>query len=348
MLGAAIVVLLVGVVILVVEVSRQDEPQPGPPENAERVVVALGDSTMSGEGAGDYTNRTNGRNGNWCHRSPNASIESVDIPGVDRAINLACSGAPSEQVGLGETKQYTEESQAARLGELAKKYRVVAVAVATGANDEPKFSHLVNQCVQAWANQRGDGCSKQIRQDWQGRIDAMQPKVVSALQDVQQVMSDANYDEDDYDLVLQSYAAPLSPDIPNSLQGLVGCPFRTEDLRWVRDEAMPALTAALREAAEETDTRFLDLSRSARGNEACSGGADDSTEWFTRLTVQWEDLNDEERVQHVLQESFHPNARGAAQFGRCLSDFLNNTDDQAACLKDQKGQLRAVATIGAD
>ncbi|MQA09927.1 MAG: hypothetical protein GEU98_15510 [Pseudonocardiaceae bacterium] len=344
----AAIVVFIGVAVLIAQYQTRepDRPQPGPPDNRPRAVVALGDSTMSGEGAGRYVSGTDGGDGNWCHRSARAAVHSARLPGVDRTINLACSGAPSAQVGLGDAKQYTEPSQAERLREVARKNRIVAVVVAVGANDEPKFSHLVSECVQAWANRHGDACSKAIRHDWDDRVDAMRPKVVGVLEDIRKVMSDAHYRDDDYQLVLQSYASPLSPKIPRNLHGLAGCPFRTEDMRWVRDDAIPVLTETLREAADDADARFLDLSRSARGHEACTGGRDPSSEWLTRLTVQWQDLDDGKRVQHALQESFHPNARGYAQFGRCLADFLNTSDERGACLPGTDGQLRAAAIVG--
>lgn len=303
---------------------------------------------MSGEGAGPYVPGTDGRNGNWCHRSPRASVHSAKFAGVDRTFNLACSGAPSAQVGLGDAVQYTEPSQAERLARLATDYRVVAVVVAVGANDDPHFSSLVDKCVRAWANRGGDGCAKDARAGWQDRLDAMRPKVVDALEDIRKVMADADYAPSDYQLVLQSYAAPLSPDIPPGLRGLAGCPFRVADLTWVRNRAVPKLNDALREAAQEADARFLDLSRSARGHEACTGGANQAKEWFTRLTVQWQDLNDGKRVQHALQESFHPNARGYAEFGRCLGEFLATSDDEAACLPGRDGRLHAAASVDED
>src|SRR2546428_7600271 len=123
---------------------------PGPPVNAPRVVVAMGDSTISGEGAGDYVPGTNGENGNWCHRSTHAEVNQLATSGIHETINLACSGAPTAQVGLGKTLQYTEPSQAARLARIATDHRVVAIIVAAGANDDPGFSHVLDQCVQPW------------------------------------------------------------------------------------------------------------------------------------------------------------------------------------------------------
>lgn len=313
----------------------------GPPGRGPLTVVSLGDSTISGEGAGDYTADTDGRDGDWCHRSPNALVHQVDLTGVPAAVNLACSGANTAQVGLGDVEQWTEPSQASQLADLVEDHRVTAVVVGVGANDDPQFSRLVSQCFTTWFLQDRDPCSDRIKRDWASRIDAMVPKVAGALRDIRTVLEGAGYDRQDYDLVLQSYAAPIGPDIPEQFRNLNGCPFRSEDLRWVSEHGAPELGDGLREAARRADARFLDLSRAGRGHEACTGGADDGDEWFTRFTVQWDDLRDLDRATHAIQESFHPNARGHAQFGRCLTEFLGTNDTSAACLEGEDGNLHA-------
>lgn len=313
---------------------------PGPPADAPRVIVAMGDSTISGEGAGDYEKGTNGEKGNWCHRSPNASVFQVRVPGVTEAYNLACSGAPSAHVGLGKVEQYTEKSQSAQLARIAARYRVVAVVVASGANDDPAFSHVLNSCVQAWFGEQ-QPCSSTVGPSWERRVDKMIPKLTGALRDIRQVMANTGYQRTDYDLVVQSYAAPVGSDIARSLQDLSGCPFLSEDLRWVENDAVPVLTAGVRTAAADVDARFLDLSRAGLGREACSSERDPDREWFRRLAVQWSDLEKDERAQHALQESFHPNALGHQQFGNCLSEFLMTADRAAACLPDRDGVLHA-------
>jgi hypothetical protein len=318
-------------------------PMPGPPQDVPRVLVAMGDSTMSGEGAGDYEKGTNGEKGNWCHRSPHASIYQVEVPGVEKAYNLACSGAPSGQVALGEVEQYTEPSQSKQLARIASSNRVTAIVVASGANDDPAFSHVLNSCVQAWVG-RETPCSRTVGPQWERRIDRMIPKLTRALRDIRAVMHNAGYARTDYDLVVQSYAAPIGTDVVRDLQDLSGCPFLSQDLRWVEQDAVPVLTAGVRTAAAAVDARFLDLSRSGAGHEACSSERDEDSEWFRRLAVQWNDLRHDERATHALQESFHPNANGHAQFGSCLAEFLTTTDRNAACLSGRDGNLHAATS----
>jgi lysophospholipase L1-like esterase len=341
----AVALVVLSVVLVFVIGGDDGAPAPvtpsGPPSNAPRTVVAMGDSTISGEGAGNYEQGTAGENGNWCHRSPDAAVHRTEVPDVRITVNLACSGSDAKHVGLGESEHYTEGSQAARLARLAATDRVVAIVVGVGANDEPKFGEALNRCVQAYFDKRS-GCAAELGRTWQQRVDAMVPKVAKALRDIRTVMSQAGYPADSYQLVLQSYAAPVGPDIAQGLQSLAGCPLRSDDVTWVRDTATPLLNAGLRKAADQAGVRFLDLTRAGYGHEACSGGTDPASEWFARLTVAWNDLNSGDRAGHALQESFHPNATGQAEIGRCLTEFLSTPDSTASCVEGPDGHLHAV------
>lgn len=338
-LAGLIVIAVVMVFVFGGDQQQPPTPRARPPENVPKVLVALGDSTISGEGAGDYEPGTNGENGDWCHRSRSASIHQADVPDVPTTISLACSGANSAQIGLGDVKQYGEPSQAGRLGVVARQNRVVAVQVAVGANDDPSFAHSLDGCVDAWFDRGKPPCRDTIGPDWQRRVDAMVPKVEKVLSDIRKVMSAAGYENYDYKLVLQSYASPIAPDIASGLQNLSGCPFRTEDLQWVGQVAVPTLTAGLRRAAADAGTDFLDLSGAGVGHEACSSNNPDN-EWFRRLAVQWADLQAQDRANHALQESFHPNTAGYAQIGRCFGQFVRiPVVREAKCVPGPDGNL---------
>lgn len=318
----------------------------GPPANAPLAVVSLGDSTISGEGAGDYTAATNGANGDWCHRSPLAEIQDVKVLGVTKRFNLACSGADSPVIGLGKTTHYTESSQAAQLAPIAAKNRVVAILVGDGANDDPHFSQIVNSCIEAFFARNAKGCSGGYTPSWQAKVNAMVPKVEKVLHDIETVMSHAGYSPGSYQLVLQSYAAPIGPDIKPGLDSLAGCPFQTVDLNWVRNTGIEILDNGLAKAAATEGARFLNLASAGIGHEACSGGPDATGEWFTRLTVAWQDISNAQRAGHALQSSFHPNAAGYSAFAQCLSAFLPTTSKAAACLPGPDGVLHPAPVIG--
>ncbi|WP_394617888.1 GDSL-type esterase/lipase family protein [Lentzea sp. JNUCC 0626] len=319
----------IGVLTILLVVSDHVFPPPSEPDRETRTaVVALGDSTMSGEGAGDYEPGTDGEEGgNWCHRSRAAEILHTEFQ-ADQKINLACSGANSDKL---------RNEQLPRLRQLAGANQVVAIVVAIGANDDPRFSEILNKCFEAWGK-RSD-CTSSVAPEWTKRVKRMIPKVENTLNAIRQTMRDSGYLDSSYQLVVQSYAAPVSPKMPRSLQNLSGCPLRTSDLQWVVEEAVPELSNGLRTAAGKVNARFLDLARAGEGHEACVGGDDPSTEWFTRLSVDWEGLRDERRASHALQESFHPNARGHAQIARCLSEFLASEKRDGACVPKLDGSL---------
>lgn len=302
-------------------------------------IVAIGDSGASGEGAGAYVRGTRGERGDWCHRSANAYVERTGIgSGV---VNLACSGAESENVAFGSAVHNTEGSQAQQLIEVARTHRVTTVVAQFGANDDPSFGDLVVECVLAYLNPNGPGCASSLAPRFPARVAAMRPKVVSALQDVRSAMRSAGYTDADYVLVVASYASPVSENMTRD-HGFVGCPFRKSDAEWGRTEAVPQLSEALHQAAKDVGARFLDLSRATEGHEACSSKG---REWVRRLTVNPRAFQRDgyRSVDHVAQESFHPNAEGNAQFGRCLGELLQANAAGAQCLTGPDGNLHAHA-----
>lgn len=295
---------------------------------AQTAIVAIGDSSASGEGAGNYEQGTAGEGGDWCHRSPNAYVQRTGL--ASTAINLACSGAASANVGFGNETHYTEGSQAQRLISVAKKYRVTTIVAQLGANDEPGFGGSMVSCVVAYLSPSKPGCSVALAAEWPRRLAAMQPKVVHALNDVRSAMRQAGYQDQDYALVLGSYPSPVTETMGRN-HGFVGCPYRREDAAWGRTVAAPQLSTALRQVADQVNARFLDLSRATEGHEACTTAG---PEWQRRLTVNAKAFVKEgfAAVSHLAQESYHPNAQGHAQLAGCLTRFVRAEATRGQCV----------------
>jgi lysophospholipase L1-like esterase len=315
---------------------------PAAADDRPTAIVSLGDSAISGEGAGNYEPGTRGENGNWCHRSLNALVHRTAV--ADRTVNLACSGADSANVSLADTTHYTEGSQARRLIGVAQEFQVTTVIVQVGANDEPAFADTVLDCIGEWFNPFSSGCHSYLRTQWPQRLAAMAPRVEQALADVRSAMSQAGYANGSYNLVLTSYASPFTENMDPVLHGPQGCPIKRADGRWARTEAVPQFTEVLRGVATRSGTKFLDLSRATEGREACSGFADSSTEWQNRITVDpwaWITGGLDAVGTHMAQESFHPNARGHAQLGRCVTEFVSSGRSSAQCLIGTDGNLHA-------
>lgn len=309
------------------------------PPSTRTAIVALGDSAASGEGAGNYEEGTRGENGDWCHRSPNAYIRRTGL--ASTAVNLACSGASSANVSFGTELHYTEGSQAQRLVQVARTFRITTVVTQFGANDDPSFGSSVVRCVAVYLTPSKPGCASTLAAEWPQRLAAMAPKVTQALGDVRQAMRQAGYTDQDYVLVVASYASPVTENMVRT-HGFAGCPYRSEDARWGRQTAVPQLSATLRGVADRVNARFLDLSRATEGHEACTSAG---PEWQRRLTVDprvfikggWA------AVGHVAQESFHPNAVAHGQLANCLAAFVRTSAAHGQCVPGADGNLHLQA-----
>lgn len=310
---------------------------PATADDRPTAAVSLGDSATSGEGARSYESGTDQTGVNQCHRSTVSYIHRTNIPGIDATINLACSGADTGNLMIGGSGQWNEASQADQLAQVAVTHNVELVTVQIGANDEPGFAETVLECVIAWASVFGPGCRDTIGAEWPARVAAMKPKAVAAVQDVRQVMADAGYADSDYDLVIVSYASPVTENMQFG-HAFEGCPIRKADARWGRTVATVLLADALADVAAQTGARYLNLSRATEGHEACNRSVSSSQEWVRPLTVRLEQLL-YGVAGHLVQESFHPNARGHNQMGRCLGEFAVSGAPSATCLKGGDGNL---------
>ena len=319
-------------------------PAAAAPGSGPTAVVSLGDSAISGEGAGSYETGTDGP-ADYCHRSANALIKATAIAGIQARINLACSGAASSDIRIGGTSHYTEPSQADRLRAVARDYDVRMLVLQVGANDDPHFSDSVLTCVQAWADPFSGGCAATLGPVWPGRMAGMAPKVEAVVADLRTVMREAGYADSSYQFVLQSYASPFTENMNWFTHAFEGCPIRISDAQWGRTSAVPQLSAALRGVATRTGVRFLDLGRATEGREACNRST--STEWITPLIMDVDELFESGDPSHVVQQSFHPNAAGHGQMGRCLTEFYAATTREGSCLRGADGNLHAVNGVTA-
>ena len=274
-------------------------------------IVSLGDSAISGEGAGSYEAGTRGENGNWCHRSTNALVHKTTV--ATRTINLACSGADSANVSLADTTHYTEGSQSRRLISVAQQYRVTTVIVQIGANDEPAFADTMLDCIE------------RVVQPVRLRLPLQAPHPVAtapgrhgaARRDRARRRPSPRCPRPATPTAPTTWSSPRTP--PRSPSAWTPpCTARRAarsnwpTRRYGRTEAVPQFSTALRGAADRSGAKFLDFSRATEGQEACSGYGNSSTEWQNRITVDpwaWVTGGLDAIGIHMAQESFHPNAR---------------------------------------
>ncbi len=295
-------------------------------DNRPTAVVGLGDSITSGEAAGAYEPGTD-QAGNFCHRSTRGQLQRAAL--ADAVVNLACSGATSENVRLGGKPLYGEAPQAERLRAVARDYRVVTIVLTIGANDLG-FIPIVADCLRAYLI-RIPRCQDVWTPKLPAAVPATVSKVSGVLADVRTVMKEAGYGERDYDLVLQSYPSPVTERNRYRFGRLLhGCPIRDDDAQWAREVFVPQFATALGEVAAAHGARFLDLREAVAGHEVCAAGITKAEEWVTGIRIDIKQLGTGLGRQ-LIQRSLHPNELGHAHLGACLRAFAASPEPAARC-----------------
>ncbi|MFK0193449.1 RICIN domain-containing protein [Kitasatospora sp. NPDC090308] len=327
-------------------------------------IVALGDSAISGEGAGtdtgdDYVPGTDTPT-NYCHRSTRSEIFVTQLPGVT-PVDLACSGAQTGDLvsdpelakitGPG-SGDFGEPKQDVQLAATARQYDVKMVVVTIGANDDFEFANIMMDCLaQYFPIPQSQGCRDTIGSaEITRRAAGVKPKVTAALTSVRNTMRAAGYADDSYQLVYQSYFNPITPDIRrNDYAGKVadGCPAFPEDLAWGHNWVVPTLSDALREAAAGVPgVRYLDQRRVAFGHEVCAEWTSSPYEYTNGDVI---DLSEKTRngcdspisipglCMNNVRQSYHLRVAGYAAEAACLRQFYQQAAlGQAFCSLDQQ------------
>lgn len=127
--------------------------------------VALGDSFISGEGAGAYQPVVdiNGvarsfpgwtapnSNAFFCHRSANASLNKASLPGIQARFNLACSGGQPRDIAnasANRDKGRLVSSQLDQLRAVGQTHDIDLVLVGLGSNNSSfTFGDVASKCA---------------------------------------------------------------------------------------------------------------------------------------------------------------------------------------------------------
>lgn len=142
--------------------------------DGQRVVVAIGDSYMSGEGARAFYEGTNSIGTNECRRAPGAypALLASRTELIDSTVFVACSGAKAVHMvdedgdGVGDRQQQLPQAEAA----LAEHpVTIDTVLLSMGGNDS-KFSEVAATCL-------APGDCTEIAQRW---LDAL-PRTAERL-----------------------------------------------------------------------------------------------------------------------------------------------------------------------
>jgi len=298
-----------------------------PLEQRRTSLLTMGDSEISGEGVGNYIPGTH-QEGNWCDRSYDQALFRTAIAS-DEKYNIACSGAqPRHLVEGSGFRQHNELNQGDHLAIKARNTWVKLIWVVVGANgpNTIMFAPVVTDCSVNRVFFLGP-CYGDVTDVWATRVNGSRQEVEAALQAIRQTMTRAGYLQSDYELVLQSYPSPVGPDVEDNpgFPGWYGggCLLYLHDLAFARNKAVPMFEGALRAAAANTGTRYLDNSRLFDGHGVC-----DTTPWVRGLFIEVGVWN-----ENAARQSYHPNARGHGAFADCMTQFYNSGLPQASCVE---------------
>ncbi|WBB65890.1 ricin-type beta-trefoil lectin domain protein [Micromonospora sp. WMMD812] len=296
-----------------------------PIEQRRTALITMGDSEISGEGVGNYVPGTH-EPGNWCDRSYDQAVFRTGIA-ADERYNIACSGATPWNLIAGGPTQHNELNQGDHLAIKARNTHIRLLWVVVGANGDGtiQFGPVATDCTIRRVFFQGP-CYPTYTDQWTVRTNGSRQAVEDALNDIRNTMTKAGYLRTDYELVLMSYPSPGSPDVednpnfPGWYTG--GCLLYLHDAAFARNKAVPLFESALRAAATNTGTRYLDASRLFHGHEVCTDNT--SVRGLYIEVGIWD--------ENAARQSFHPNFRGHGMFAQCITQFWNSGQQRATCV----------------
>ena len=336
-----------------------------------QTVVSVGDSAISGEagrwagntnqspsktdalGSGAYNDAGNAEATPGCHRSRSAEVH---IGGGVKSVNLACSGARTYsrtsdgkwKPGLDFALSGANKGQARMLEDLARTDpNIKAVVVLIGANDYG-FADILETCVTNWITSPSwwknycydDSSMKSMFSA--SNISTITNNVTAAFQNLKTAMTRAGYDDSRYEILAQTYSAPLPlsggmryPESGWSRQSVGGCGAWNADINWARNTVVETLNNTVRNAVKDIDNvQVLDAVGALYGRRLCentvglleekgvstwqSGGAVDKTEWVHQIRTVSTIFG-----PYQLQEDGHPNYWGQLALRNCFRQSYN-------------------------
>ncbi|QGN49604.1 hypothetical protein ACN26Y_27145 [Micromonospora sp. WMMD558] len=217
--------------------------------------VALGDSFVSGEGAGAYTAvvdvngtaqgfpgwRAANSNAYFCHRSANASLHQASLPGIQDRFNLACSGGQPHDIAAASSARANGRQVAAQLDQLravGRTHDIDVVLLGLGSNNSSfTFGDVAEKCAnrfiadawtgwwEFWAYLNGPVEQKPCADAdlaTAAQFDAATAETVAAVRQLLATLREIDADGQ-HRVVFQDYTNPLPLDLYPS--------FHTEDSR---------------------------------------------------------------------------------------------------------------------
>ena len=294
------------------------------PAAGQDVIVAMGDSFMSGEGARRFYQGTNEKDRNECRRAPTAYaplMVSRTDPGLpDHLAFVACSGAraldiyqraqqPGDPIGRPEGGL----NQLAHLDWLQTEARheVRLVIVSIGGNDA-LFGDIAQACM-------APGDCTEIGARWLDRLAVITPRLHGTYQRIR------NYFGPSVPVLVVPYPIPLSPaKCPSSLlterEHVFLYGFAVELNRVLERAAADAGLYYLAEMADVFATRKLRICDDSAGRIGINFLAMNAVSGLVEQSLN---------PQNWLHNSLHPNERGHQAMADVLQEWLTRRPDPA-------------------
>ncbi|MFD6755306.1 SGNH/GDSL hydrolase family protein [Micromonospora gifhornensis] len=217
--------------------------------------VALGDSFISGEGAGAYQPvvdstgvarsfpgwTASNSNAFFCHRSGNASLHKASLPGIQDRFNLACSGGQPRDIAAASSARANGRQVAAQLDQLrtvARTHDIDLVLIGLGSNNSSfTFGGVAEKCAnrfiadawtgwwEFWAYLNGPVEQKPCTDAdlaTAAQISAATAETTAAVRQILTTLREVDADGQ-HRVVLQDYTNPLPLDLAS--------PYHSEDSR---------------------------------------------------------------------------------------------------------------------
>jgi hypothetical protein len=210
--------------------------------------VALGDSFISGEGAGSYQPVVDAggvaqpfpgwsapnSNAFFCHRSANASLNQATLPGIQARFNLACSGGRPHDIANPSGARDKGRSVASQLDQLravAQTHDIDLVLIGLGSNNSSfTFGDVAEKCAnrfiadawtgwwEFWAYLNGpveqEPCSAADLAT-AAQVSAATAETIAAARQVVTTLDQIDADGQ-HRIVFQDYTNPLPTDLDQS------------------------------------------------------------------------------------------------------------------------------------
>jgi lysophospholipase L1-like esterase len=317
---ADVALILVAVAVLAAAPVEVAPPVPALDDGSARVLVAMGDSYMSGEGADTYFAGTDDAQGDECRRSPTSYpvvTASAGSP-FTQLVFLACSGARtyhviarSDDPGHARSQKGEPDTQTSQLASLMRQhpaFRPSLVVLSIGGNDAG-FGTIAETCLAP-----GDCSTQQAL--FVSNLPKVQQALVATYTSVKKAVSKA---VPNVPILVVPYPQPFA-----NVQRCDGVTLTGNERAFIRD-FVDRLDSTVEKAAGQAGLWYASDMKDALAREhlqLCDRPKAEAGINFLALESVNGISTQRFNPTRWLHNSLHPNGRGHAALGRALDAWI--------------------------